>query len=235
MARTAQRDPTTPSTASVDAPTFDVPAMSAVLDGPPPYRDLRRRIRSMLASPRFAYQDGLDRDAYRDAVLRWCRDLARAGLGSLGYPEEHGGTGDVAASIVAFETIAYHDLSLLVKFGVQFGLVGGAIGLLGTASHHATYLRRVGTLDLPGCFAMTETGHGSNVRDVRTVGRYDPAAGGFEIHTPDDDAAKDFIGNAARHGRVAVVFAQLEVGGEAHGVHAFVGASASRTAERRSG
>ena len=48
-----------------------------------------------------------------------------------------------------------------MKFGVQFGLWGGSIHQLGTRRHHELYLRRIGSLDLPGCFAMTETGHGS--------------------------------------------------------------------------
>ena len=44
----------------------------------------------------------------------------------------------------------------------------------------------------------------------------------FVIHTPDDDARKDYIGNAARDGRMAVVFAQLHAGGEERGVHALL-------------
>ena len=42
------------------------------------------------------------------------------------------------------------------------------------------------------------------------------------IDTPDDEAHKEYIGNAACHGRLAAVFAQLIVDGEAHGVHALV-------------
>jgi len=42
------------------------------------------------------------------------------------------------------------------------------------------------------------------------------------VTTPDDDARKDYIGGAALHAELAVVFAQLEVGGERHGVHALV-------------
>ncbi|MDQ3962869.1 MAG: acyl-CoA oxidase, partial [Actinomycetota bacterium] len=36
------------------------------------------------------------------------------------------------------------------------------------------------------------------------------------------DARKDYIGNAARDGRMGVVFAQLTTGGDSHGVHAFL-------------
>src|SRR3954467_12222978 len=67
---------------------------------------------------------------------------------------------------------------------------------------------------------MTETGHGSNVQELRTTATYDPETQEFVVHTPDDDARKDYIGNAARDGRITAVFAQLVVGGESRGVHA---------------
>ena len=122
--------------------------------------------------------------------------------------------------MTAFETLAMGDLSLLVKCGVQFGLFGGAILHLGTEAHHERYLRDVASLELPGCFAMTETGHGSNVQALETTATYDSAREELVIHTPHDDARKDYIGNAARDGRMAVVFAQLIAGGSERGVHA---------------
>ena len=122
--------------------------------------------------------------------------------------------------MTAFETLAMGDLSLLVKCGVQFGLFGGAILHLGTEAHHERYLRDVASLDLPGCFAMTETGHGSNVQALETTATYDAAREELVIHTPHEDARKDYIGNAARDGRMAVVFAQLIAGGSERGVHA---------------
>jgi acyl-CoA oxidase len=94
--------------------------------------------------------------------------------------------------------------------------------MLGTERHHRRYLRDVGALMVPGCFAMSELGHGSNVRDIRTVARFDPATDEFVVTTPDDSARKEWIGNAARHGRLAVVFAQLEVSAGPCGVHAFL-------------
>jgi acyl-CoA oxidase len=124
--------------------------------------------------------------------------------------------------VAAFETLAYGDLSLLVKFGVQFGLWGGAVHQLGTKRHHDRYLKQIASLELPGCFAMTEAGHGSDVQHLRTTATYVPETQEFEIDTPDDDAHKEYIGNAAQHGRMAAVFAQLIVDGEGHGVHTFV-------------
>lgn len=208
-----------PEEAPAAAP-FDVAALASFLDGE--QRPTRERLRRLLSSPEFAYRSEPDRETYRAQVLAWCRRLAEEGIGGLALPREHGGGGDPAAFVAAFETIACHDLSLLVKFGVQFGLFAGSIHQLGTERHHAEYLPAAVRLDLPGCFAMTETGHGSNVADLETTARYEPADGTFEIHTPHVEARKDYIGNAARDARLAVVFAQLETGGARHGVHAFV-------------
>src|SRR6476661_8234088 len=99
---------------------------------------------------------------------------------------------------------------------------GGAILQLGTKEHHDAYLADLVAGRLMGCFAMTETGHGSNVQALGTVATYDVATQEFVITTHGEQARKDYIGNAAKHAEVAVVFAQLEVGGASEGVHAFV-------------
>jgi acyl-CoA oxidase len=170
----------------------------------------------------FERDPDLSRTDYRDQVFTWCRTLADEGLGLLSFPREVGGQDDPAAAMAVVETLAEHDLSLVTKYGVQFGLFGGAILHLGTSRHHERYLRPAGELRLPGCFALTELGHGSDARNIRTTAVYDPATQRFTITTPADDARKEYIGNAAEHGRLAVVFAQLEVEGAQHGVHAFL-------------
>ncbi|MEA2480114.1 MAG: acyl-CoA oxidase, partial [Thermoleophilaceae bacterium] len=111
---------------------------------------------------------------------------------------------------------------LLVKCGVQFGLFGGAVLHHGSPEQQMEYLPGVMTAELPGCFAMTETGHGSNVQAIGTTATYDSGSAEWVIDTPDEESRKDYIGNAARHGKVAAVFAQLIVDGEEHGVHALL-------------
>lgn len=69
---------------------------------------------------------------------------------------------------------------------------------------------------------MTESGHGSDVQHLHTTATYDAAAGEFVVHTPYPQARKEYIGNVARDGRMAVVFAQLVTGDEKPGVHAFL-------------
>src|SRR5690606_28046271 len=187
-----------------------------------PHADLRARILDLLATEPFRTPVEIEREEHRARVLAAVRVLADEGFGLLALPEAQGGADAPDQAIAAFETLAFGDLSILVKFGVQFGLWGGSIQQLGTATHHERWLRRIGTLELPGCYAMTEIGHSSNVRNLETTATWDEAAEEFVVHTPHARAGKEWIGNAALHGRMATVFAQLSVAGREHGVHALV-------------
>lgn len=212
---TAQRE------AFLNNTTIDAKSLQAVLDDK--YSGIRERVFQVLHDPMFATTAPIrDKAAYREQVLEWTRLLAKQGLGALHFPEEYGGQNDMGAYSAVFETLGYHDLSMVIKFGVQFGLWGGAVLWLGTKKHHDLYLEDIGSLELPGCFAMTETGHGSNVRECETTATYDPKTDEIVVHSPNKDAGKDYIGNAAAHGQMAAVFAQLIVGDTNHGVHAIL-------------
>ncbi|MFD3533689.1 acyl-CoA dehydrogenase [Streptomyces sp. NPDC058664] len=215
-------DNASPPATGYARPVIDVPTLAAVLDGE--YAEVRGLVRDNLVTYASVLEeaDDLGVDAFRERVREVVVEMAATGQTGWGFPETYGGGGDVGASIAAFETLAFGDLSVLVKVGVQFGLFGGAILHLGTERHHDAYLPGLITGELMGCFAMTETGHGSNVQALGTVARYDAARQEFVVTTHGDQARKDYIGNAARHAELAVVFAQLEVGGKAEGVHAFV-------------
>lgn len=210
-------DRTSPATGGYVQPEIDVRALTEVLDGE--YAEVRDLVRANLVTYASVLDEAeeLDIDAFRERVRELVVEMAATGQTGMGFPKRYGGGGDVGASIAAFETLAFGDLSVLVKVGVQFGLFGGAILHLGTERHHDAHLPGLITGELMGCFAMTETGHGSNVQALGTVARYDADAQEFVITTEGDQARKDYIGNAARHGELAVVFAQLEVGGESRG------------------
>ncbi|CAN5502275.1 acyl-CoA dehydrogenase [soil metagenome] len=203
-------------------PTIDVRALRLLLDGR--YTEVRELVRDNLSdyASVLVDQEEMTTAAYRERVKDIVVEMAATGQTGMGFPTEYGGGGDIGASLAAFETLAMGDLSVLVKVGVQFGLFGGAILQLGTKRHHDRYLADIVTGTLMGCFAMTESGHGSNVQALGTVATYDAATSEFVIETTSEDASQESIGNAAVHGELAVVFAQLEVAGESHGVHAFV-------------
>ncbi|GIL55049.1 hypothetical protein Vafri_10685 [Volvox africanus] len=131
-------------------------------------------------------------------------------------------TNDPRRFIAALECLMYADYSLAIKAGVHFTLCGGTIAKLGTAYHHAKYLPGVDDLTLPGCFGMTELGHGSNVMGIETTAVYDKEARQFIIHTPNDEASKYWIGGSGQHGKICAVFAQLTVSGQWQGPHVFV-------------
>ncbi|MGY1803042.1 acyl-CoA dehydrogenase [Blastococcus sp. SYSU D00922] len=191
-----------------------------VLDGR--WAHVRRDARENLDDPDFLPVYGETMQEARERVTRAAKKLADSGRVGLGFPKEFGGEADSGASVTSIEMLAFGDLSLMVKAGVQWGLFGGALELLGTRRHHEKYLRDVMSFDLPGCFAMTETGHGSDVQQLRTTCTYDPETQTFDLHTPHQAARKDYIGNAAKDGRMAVVFAQLVTQGKNHGVHAWL-------------
>ncbi|PHN01413.1 acyl-CoA dehydrogenase family protein [Flavilitoribacter nigricans] len=199
--------------------SFETEDLTSLLDDQ--YGDLRRRVKTLLCDPVFRYRNLRIKEDYRQQVLEWCKYLAEQGLGAYSYPVEYGGKNDMGQYAAVFETLGYHDLSLTIKFGVQFGLFGGSVLWLGTKRHHDRYMEAIGTMELPGCFAMTETGHGSNVRGLETTATYDPDTDEFIIDSPHRAAGKEYIGNAL-HGRMASVFAQLIVDGENHGVHAIL-------------
>ncbi len=186
------------------------------------WRDVRARVRQDLAGEVFAPHFTATTAIARARVDEQMRIMAAAGAAEDGFGKEQGGSGDVGAAVIRIEMLAMSDLSLMVKAGVQWGLFGGAIANLGTAAHHEAYIRRLIDLDLPGCFAMTETGHGSDVQSLETTATYDPATGEFVLHSPTPSSRKDYTGGAAQSARVAAVFAQLITAGDNHGVHCFV-------------
>jgi acyl-CoA oxidase len=187
------------------------------------WRDVKNRMREELSSEVFRAHYTPNTVIARTKVMEQLKIMAAHGAAEDGFKKEHGGNGDVGAAVTRIEMLAMSDLSLMVKAGVQWGLFGGAIENLGTDRHHQAYVPRIISLDLLGCFAMTETGHGSDVQALETTATYDASTQEFVIDSPTRTARKDYIGGAAETASVAAVFAQLITpDGQGHGVHCFV-------------
>jgi len=207
------------SAAEAAEPRIDVAAVTDALLGT--WADTRREAREMIKDPAFWRVDGMPMPEHRERVLSQLHLLVEAGGSRRAFPEEYGGLNDNGANLAGFMELVLADPSLQIKSGVQWGLFGSAVYQLGTKKHHDKWLRDIMDLTIPGAFAMTETGHGSDVAAIGTTATYDPETEEFVIHTPFRGAWKDYLGNAALHGKAATVFAQLITGGVNYGVHCF--------------
>ena len=215
----AKHPVTAPAVQKEAAPVIDVVALGQLLMGR--WADVRRTSRALAARPEIRRIEGLSMDDHRDRVMGQLRLLVEEKAVHRAFPKSVGGNDDAGGNIAAFEELVLADPSLQIKSGVQWGLFGAAVMHLGTEYHHATFLPDILSLAVPGAFAMTETGHGSDVSAVGTTASYDPDTRDFVLNTPFRAAWKDYLGNAAVSGRAAVVFAQLITRGVNHGVHAF--------------
>ncbi|KAB8698121.1 hypothetical protein FH972_026371 [Carpinus fangiana] len=93
---------------------------------------------------------------------------------------------------------------------------------LGTPEQHELFLKKAENMEIIGCYAQTELGHGSNVRGLETVAIWDPSDKTFVIHSPTLTASKWWIGTLGRMATHAVVMAQLVIDKKPYGPHPFV-------------
>ncbi len=196
----------------------DVAALGETLLGR--WKDVRLASRELMKRDEFHQIPGQSMADHRERVLGQLKVLVGERAVLRAFPTRLGGLDDHGGNLAQFEEIAIADPSLQIKSGVQWGLFAAAIMHLGTEYHHDAFLPGAMSLAVPGAFAMTETGHGSDVASIGTTATYDPATDEFVIETPFRAAWKDYLGNAALHGQAAVVFARLIVAGVDHGVHA---------------
>nr|AOE43295.1 putative acyl-CoA oxidase [Synstelium polycarpum] len=178
--------------------------------------ETRRQIMEVMKEPLFTPQLYATIPEFREITLQRVKRLASSNILKLDELMTK-----FRKFVMFQDSLVYCDMSMAVKSSVQWGLFGGSVACLGT-ERHRSYFTAIDTAEMLGCFALTELGHGSNVKGVETTATYDEATKEFVIHTPQDTAQKIWIGNAAQHGTHATVFANLYVRGASHGLHPFL-------------
>ena len=111
--------------------------------------------------------------------------------------------------------------SVGTKVAVHFGLYTGTLLKLGTEKH-LPYAHKAMQLKDLGCFGLTELGHGSNVQGILTTATYYHKERCFILNTPYELGMKYWIGNLAKTCNYGVIFANLIVEDQNHGVHVFL-------------
>ncbi len=209
--------PLSPAASNLDA-SVDVAALGEVLLGR--WAEVRLAARELAGKPELHKVEGMTHTEHRKLVFEQMGILVQQNGVHRAFPTRLGGSDDHGGNVAGFEELVIADPSLQIKGGVQWGLFGSAVLHLGNEEHQNKWLPGIMNLQIPGCFAMTEIGHGSDVASIATTATYDEASEEFVINTPFRAAWKEYIGNAAVDGLAAVVFAQLITKGVNHGVHA---------------
>lgn len=190
---------------------FDVESMKIVWAGSRHAYELSDRISRLVASdPAFRkdYRTTLSRkelfrNTLRKAAYAWKRII------ELRLSEEE-------ASKLRFyvDEPAFTDL--------HWGMFVPAIKGQGTDEQQKKWLPLAYKMQIIGCYAQTELGHGSNVQGLETTATFDPQSDEFIIHSPTLTSSKWWPGGLGKISTHAVVYARLITDGQDHGVHGFI-------------
>lgn len=190
---------------------FDVESMKIVWAGSRHAYELSDRISRLVASdPAFRkdYRTTLSRkelfrNTLRKAAYAWKRII------ELRLSEEE-------ASKLRFyvDEPAFTDL--------HWGMFVPAIKGQGTDEQQKKWLPLAYKMQIIGCYAQTELGHGSNVQGLETTATFDPQSDEVIIHSPTLTSSKWWPGGLGKISTHAVVYARLITDGQDHGVHGFI-------------
>lgn len=197
---------------SWNKPTFDVKKMTHLLDHD--NHEMRSKFREFVSDDIMKPRYNITLEEEREVALARLQRICDAGFISVMDFKNN-----PLRIFAAHELAGIIDPAMSTKMTVQFNLFGGTVLKLGTERHHEKLLKGIDTLEDVGCFGLTELGYGNNAVEMETTAEFDKDTQEFIVNTPTTLAQKYWITNGAIHAKHCVVFAQLMVKGENHGIH----------------
>ncbi|KFQ67161.1 Peroxisomal acyl-coenzyme A oxidase 3, partial [Phaethon lepturus] len=194
--------------------SFNWKEMAMLLDGEDIIQ-LKNRIFSALESdPVFAHHPGEDlcHEKYQELTFLRCRRLFEYDF--LTQQEIIENPLKIFNMVIC---IGMYDWSPCLQYFLHCGTI------LSASKRFADFVKQVYSMEIFGCFALTELSHGTNIKGIRTTATFDRSTQEFIINTPDFEAAKFCVGNMGKHATHAVVYAQLYTpDGQCQGLHSFI-------------
>ncbi|MEU0278860.1 acyl-CoA dehydrogenase [Streptomyces sp. NPDC006195] len=189
-------------------------ALTTVLFGER-FEEVHQPWRKLFSTGPFRFREGLtpqERAALSYERLRLVNDV-------LDSPEDL--VADVERLSALHEWSGPVDPGLTTVASIHYNLFLGS--LLDHRAGGKRDLRAFTELRRTGTFLCTEAGHGNSASQLETTATFDPATGGFVLHTPSPSAGK-FMPNTSSTGgpKTAVVAARLITDGTDRGVFLFL-------------
>ena len=118
--------------------------------------------------------------------------------------------------------IAVENFNELSPYLSHFFFFSEAVILQSNQNQIEEWQPKFNNLEIFGCYAQTELGHGSNVRGLEIEATYDHANKQFILNSPTEGACKWWIGALGKTANHALLIAQLKINGNSYGPHAFL-------------
>ncbi|CAO3618559.1 unnamed protein product [Cunninghamella echinulata] len=112
--------------------------------------------------------------------------------------------------------------SLSMRLFVHDSLFRNVVNMLGNKEQQDKWNDDIDKYRIFGCFAMTELGHSSALRELETTATFDPNTDEFIIESPSVTSTKWYIGAACSTATHTVVISQTIINGKSVGLNWFV-------------